>query len=51
MPTINKDLSISSSTLKNAYYAHYAKGFPADPNMHYRFEVDRQILNDFIGKK
>jgi hypothetical protein len=49
--TIGEDIKIPIDTIKNAYYAHYAKGsMPADPNMHYRFEVDRQVLASFLKK-
>jgi hypothetical protein len=43
---------IPIDTIKNAHYAHYAKGgMPADPNFHYRFDIDRQVLDSFIKKQ
>ena len=45
-------MKISIDTIKNAHYAHYAKGsMPADPNMHYRFDIARQALDSFIKKQ
>jgi hypothetical protein len=49
---LSKTAIIPIDTIKNAYYAHYAKGaMPADPNFHYRFDIDRQVLASFIKKK
>jgi hypothetical protein len=50
--TIGEDMKIPIDTIKNAYYASYAKGsMPADPNMHYRFEIEHQVLDFFIRKQ
>jgi hypothetical protein len=50
--TIGEDMKIPIDTIKNAYYASYAKSaMPADPNMHYRFDIDRQVLDSFIKKQ
>jgi hypothetical protein len=46
---ISEHIKIPIETLDNTHYAHYAKGFmPADPNMHYRFEVNSQVLASFL---
>jgi hypothetical protein len=46
---INEDIGIPIDTLNNANYAIYPKGgVPADPNIHMRLEVDRQILDAYI---
>jgi hypothetical protein len=49
---LSKTAIIPIDTIENAYYAHYAKGaMPADPNFHYRFDIDRQVLDSFIRKQ
>lgn len=49
---LSKITIIPIDTIKNAHYAHYAKGgMPADPNFHYRFDIDRQMLDSFIKKQ
>lgn len=50
--TIGEDMKIPIDTIKSAHYAIYAKGaMPADPNMHYRFDINRQVLDSFIKKQ
>lgn len=49
--TIGGNMKIPIDTMKNAYYTIYSRGtMPVDLNMHYRFDIDRQVLDAFIKK-
>lgn len=50
--TIGRNMKIPIDTMKNAYYTIYSRGtMPVDLNMHYRFDIDRQVLDAFIKKQ
>jgi hypothetical protein len=49
---IGEHMKIPTETIKAADSAIYTKGaMPADLNMHFRFDIDRQVLDSFISKQ
>ena len=49
---IGEHMKIPTETIKTAYDAIYIKGaMPADLNMHFRFDIDRQVLDSFMNKQ
>jgi hypothetical protein len=48
---IGEHVKIPTETIETADSAIYTKGaMPADLNMHFRFDIDRQVLDSFMNK-